>query len=42
LWAAKGGHKAIVELLLKIGKVTVNLKDKDSWMPLLWAKKEMR
>jgi len=26
LWAAKGGHKAIVKLLLKIDKVDINLK----------------
>ena len=39
---AKGGHKAIVELLLKMGKVTIDLKDKDSWILLLWAAKKGR
>jgi len=28
LWAAERGHKAVVKLLLKMGKVDINLKDK--------------
>jgi len=27
-WAAERGHEAVVKLLLKTGKVDVNLKDK--------------
>jgi len=29
LWAAKRGHKAIVKLLLKTGKVDIDLRDKN-------------
>jgi len=28
-WAVKKGHKAIVKLLLKEGKVDINLRDKN-------------
>ena len=35
--AIERGHRAIVKLLLKTGKVNINWKDKDSWMPLSWA-----
>jgi ankyrin repeat protein len=33
-WAAEGGHKTIVELLLQTGEADANLKDMDGWAPL--------
>ena len=35
--AAEGGHESIVRLLLEIGKVEVNLIDREDQMPLLRA-----
>ena len=37
LWAAAGGHEAVVKLLLGTGKAEVNSKDKDNQTPLLRA-----
>ena len=39
LYAARGGHEAVVKLLLETGKVDANSKDKyyGGRMPLLWA-----
>jgi ankyrin repeat protein len=36
-WAAKGGHEAVVKLLLETGKVDVNSKDMNGQTPLSWA-----
>jgi ankyrin repeat protein len=37
LWAARGGHGAIVQALLATGKVNPNTKDRFGQTPLLWA-----
>jgi ankyrin repeat protein len=37
LLAARGGHKAVVKLLLETGKVDVDSKDKSGRTPLSWA-----
>jgi ankyrin repeat protein len=36
-WAAKGGHEAIVKLLLDTSKIDIDSKDKAGRTPLLWA-----
>jgi ankyrin repeat protein len=37
LWAAYGGHEAVVQLLLATGKANVDSKDTGGRTPLLWA-----
>ena len=37
LWAARGGHEAVVKALLATGKAAANAEDRDRRTPLLWA-----
>ena len=39
-WAARGGHEAVVKLLVETGKVDVDSKDSDGRTPLSWAARE--
>ncbi|KAI9782990.1 MAG: hypothetical protein M1816_001650 [Peltula sp. TS41687] len=37
LWAAEGGHEAVVKLLVERDDVDADSRDNDGWTPLSWA-----
>ena len=36
-WAARGGHEAVIKLLLDSGKADMDLEDKWGWRPRSYA-----